>query len=76
MTKDIVDANIFLRFLLKDNKKYFNQAKKYFARAKEHKTTLILFSSAVFEINYVLMGIYSLPRKESAEILSSLVKIT
>jgi len=74
MTKYIVDTNVFLRFLLKDNKKYFNQAKKYFTRAKEHKTTLILLPSVVFEIDYVLRGVYSLPRKESAEILSSLVK--
>jgi len=74
MTKYIVDTNVFLRFLLKDNKKYFNQAQKYFIQAKEHKITLILLPSIVFEIDYVLKGVYSLSRKESANILSSLVK--
>jgi len=74
MTKYIVDANIFLRFLLKDNKKYFNQARKYLTRAKERKITLILFPQVVFEIDYVLKGVYSLSRQESANILSSFVK--
>ena len=74
MIKYIVDANIFLRFLLKDNKKYFNQARKYFTQAKECKITLILLPPVVFEIDYVLKGVYSLSRQESANILSSLVK--
>jgi len=74
MTKYVVDTNVFLRFLLKDNKKYFNQARKYLTRAKERKITLILLPQVVFEIDYVLKGVYSLSRKESANILSSLVK--
>ena len=74
MTKYVVDTNVFLRFLLKDNKKYFNQARKYLTRAKERKITLILLPQVVFEIDYVLKGVYSLSRKESANILSSLIK--
>ena len=74
MTKYVVDTNVFLRFLLKDNKKYFNQARESFLRAKECKITLILLPPVVFEIDYVLKGVYSLSRQESANILSSLVK--
>lgn len=74
MTKYIVDTNVFLRFLLKDNKKYFNQAQKYFAQAKEGKITLILLPQVLFEIDYVLRGVYSLSKKETVDILSTLVK--
>ena len=74
MTKYVVDTNVFLRFLLKDNKKYFSQAKKYFLQAKEGKIILILLPPVVFEIDYVLKGVYSLSRQESAKILSFLVK--
>lgn len=74
MIKYIVDTNIFLRFILKDNKKFFNQARKYFVQAKEHKIALIVVAPVVFEIDYVLKGVYSLSRKESADIISLLVK--
>lgn len=74
MTKYIVDTNVFLRFILKDNKKFFNQAEKYFTKAKKRKVVLILLPSVVFEIDYVLRGVYSLSRRESADILSLLVK--
>lgn len=74
MAKYIVDTNVFLRFFLKDNKKYFNQAKKFFSQAKEGKITLILLPQVLFEIDYVLRGVYSLSKRETADILSILVK--
>jgi len=72
--KFIVDTNIFIRFLLKDNKKFYQQAKKYFNDAKEKKIVLILLSQVVFEIDYVLRSVYKLSRKESADILKNLIK--
>ncbi|MGI6776239.1 MAG: PIN domain-containing protein [Patescibacteria group bacterium] len=74
MAKYIVDTNVFLRFLLKDNEEYFKKARRYFLRAKKHQITLILLPVVVLEINYVLKGVYSLSRQESAKILSSLLK--
>lgn len=74
MKKFIVDTNIFIRFLLKDNKKFYQQAKKYFNDAKEKKIVLILLSQVVFEIDYVLRSVYKLSRKESADILKNLIK--
>ncbi|MDP1760349.1 MAG: PIN domain-containing protein [Candidatus Woesebacteria bacterium] len=74
MKKYIVDTNIFIRFLLKDNEKFYQQAKKYFDDAKEKKIVLILISQVVFEIDYVLRSVYKLSHKESADILINLVK--
>ena len=74
MAKYIVDTNVFLRFLLKDNEEYFKKARRYFLQAKKHQITLILLPVVVLEINYVLRGVYALSRQESAKILSSLIK--
>lgn len=74
MKKYIVDTNVFLRFLLKDHKKYYQTAKDYFTKAKKGKIKLVLIPEVVLEIDYVLRGVYSLSRKESAEILTKLVK--
>lgn len=74
MKKYVVDANVFLRFILRDHEKYYQIAKDYFSRAKEGKIVLILIPEVVLEINYVLRGVYSLSRKESAEYLASFVK--
>lgn len=74
MKKYLVDTNVFLRFLLKDHPKHFKTASQYFAQAKEGKITLILIPEVVFEIDYVLRGVYSLSKKEVADVLDKLVK--
>jgi len=74
MKKFIVDTNVFLRFLLKDNKKFYQTASEYFSQAKKKKLILILIPEVIFELDYVLRGVYSLSRKESAEVLQKLVK--
>lgn len=75
MKKYIVDTNIFLRFLLRDNEELFQKAKKYLTDAKEKKIILILIAQVVFEIDYVLRGVYKLSRQESTDYLAKLVKI-
>lgn len=74
MKKYIVDTNVFLRFLLKDNKKYYQKAENYFKQAKEGKIELILLPEVVFEIDYVLRGVYALSKKQSADILIKPIK--
>lgn len=74
MNKYLVDTNVLLRFLLKDDQKLYQQAKKYLLRAKDGQVSLILLPQVIFEIDYFLRGVYSLSRKESSEILSTLVQ--
>lgn len=74
MKKYIVDSNVFLRFFLKDHKKHYQIAQKYFTQAKEGKIILFLIPEVVLEIDYVLRGVYDLSKKESADILAKLVK--
>lgn len=74
MKKCLVDTNVLLRFLLKDDPKLYQQAKNYFLQAKEGKISLILLPWVIFEIDYVLQGVYLLSKKERFGILSTLVK--
>lgn len=74
MKKYLVDTNVLLRFFLKDNLGYYNEAKKYLIKAKEKEIELILIPEVIFEIDYVLAGFYSLGKKERIEILANLIK--
>lgn len=74
MKRYIVDTNIFLRFFVKDNESFYQKAKKYFNEAKDKKVVLILLNQVIFEIDYVLKGVYKFSRQESADILKNLVK--
>lgn len=74
MKKYIVDTNVILRFLLRDNEKLFRRAKEYFTLGRSQQVTLILVAQVLFELDYVLRGVYSLNRRETADILGKLVK--
>lgn len=74
MKEYLVDTNVFLRFLLKDDLKHFKIANKFFTQAKKGKVILILIPEVVFELDYVLRGVYSLSKKETADILANLIK--
>ena len=64
MAKYIVDTNVFLRFLLKDNEEYFKKARRYFLQAKKHQITLILLPVVVLEINDVLKEVILYPARK------------
>jgi len=68
------DANIFLRLALEDNKQFANKAAKYFTQSKEGKIKLIFTSEIIVEIIYVLLKVYSVPKIEIIEKISTLVK--
>jgi len=74
MKKYFLDTNVILRFLLKDNEKYFNQTKNYFEKAKKGEIELNLIPEVLFEIDYVLRGVYSLSKNEVVDILLKLIK--
>lgn len=69
-----VDANIFLRFILEDNKKLAKKAKEYFQKAKEEKIKLIFTPEIIMEINYVLLKVYSVDKVKVVDYLSTLIK--
>ena len=74
MKKYFLDTNVILRFLLKDNEVYFSQTKNYFEKAKKGEIELNLIPEVLFEIDYVLRGVYSLSKNEVVDILLKLIK--
>lgn len=67
------DANIFLRFILKDHEKLTAKSRQYFSQAKSKQITLIVLSEIILEIEYVLRKVYKISRKEIGVHLSNLV---
>lgn len=74
MKKYLLDTNVFLRFLLQDNKKYYQTASNYFKKAQEKKIETEIIPEVIFELDYVLKGVYHLSKKEVTDILLKLVK--
>ena len=74
MKKYFIDTNVILRFLLHDNEEYYNKAAGYFEDAKAGKIELNLIPEVVFEIDYVLRGVYSLSKQEVVEVCSRLAR--
>lgn len=67
------DTNVFLRFLLQDNPKQYDQAKNYFLQAKAGKIKIFIIPEIILEIDYVLKKVYILPRIEVSSKLLHLV---
>jgi len=74
MKKYYTDANIFLRFILKDNPTQSQKASNYFHKAQMRQIELIFLPEVIAEIEYVLRKQYKETREKVAEVLSALVK--
>ncbi len=73
MKRWLVDTNVVLRFLLADDKELYLKAKEYFNQARKGEIELILIPQVVFEVEYVLKGVYGIKAKARSQILRSLV---
>ena len=71
-----IDTNVILRFLLHDNEKLYQQAKIFITKAKNKEIELHLVPEVLFEVDYVLRGVYHLTKKESSEIILNLTLST
>ncbi len=70
----IIDANVVLRYLLKDDEDLFKQANKIFEEIFTGKKKAYILQSVIAEIVYVLKGVYDVDKEEIAEVLTELLK--
>jgi len=70
--KKLVDANVLLRYLLKDDEALFKKAYDLLERVKDGKELIIIPESVLAECVYVLLRIYKVDREIIAEKLKSL----
>lgn len=74
MKKYLIDTNVILRFLIKDDERLFKKATFYFERAKNKKIIIEVIPEIIFELDYVLRGVYRLKKKEVVKIILKIVK--
>jgi uncharacterized protein len=68
-----VDANVFLRFFVKDAPALYEKAKNLFEDAENGKVKLQTSELVVAEIVWVLESYYDLSRKEIVNVLATLL---
>lgn len=73
MRRILVDANVVLRFLRRDDPVQSEQAKRLMVHAKEGKYNLVLSVLTVAEVFYALRASYKLERGKAAAILTDLL---
>ncbi|EDP74796.1 PIN domain-containing protein [Hydrogenivirga sp. 128-5-R1-1] len=71
----LIDANVILRYLLRDNKELYAKAEEVFNDMMEGKTKILILESVIAEVVYVLQRIYNVSRKEISEILRKLIEL-
>jgi len=69
----IVDTNVFLRFLLKDNTSLYKKAESIFLKAKTGKVKLFVPSIVIFEISFILNSTYKFAKEEIIHNIESLL---
>lgn len=73
MKKYIADTNFILRYLLADNKEYYEKTKIIFEQARIGKCQIEIIQSVFTEVIFVLSSFYKVPKIEIVRILKSLL---
>jgi predicted nucleic-acid-binding protein len=69
----VIDANAILRYLLDDHAEHSQQARQIFARLRTGELRGFVTEGVLIECVYVLLKVYSVPKKEIAENLRGLL---
>ncbi len=75
MEEFFVDTNIFLRFLLKDDRKKAERCKKLFEKAKRGKIQIFTSDLVIAEVVWTLESFYKLGKKEVSEKVKRLLTL-
>ncbi|MCU1230111.1 MAG: PilT protein domain protein [Acidobacteria bacterium] len=75
MQRVVVDANVFLSFMVHRNDKQRDAAKALLAKAEDGELVAILPQFVVFEIVYVLQSAYSIRDEELAKLTRDLLAL-
>ena len=70
----IIDANVVLRYLLRDHEEFYREAETLFNQAFSGKKKVFINDAVIAEVVYVLSGFYKVSRQEIAQVLKELLK--
>ena len=65
----LIDANVILRYLLKDDERHYSIANTFFEEVFSGKKVAYVLQSVLAEVIYVLVKLYQIQRTEVAEVL-------
>ncbi|PIU36470.1 hypothetical protein CO005_00945 [Candidatus Roizmanbacteria bacterium CG_4_8_14_3_um_filter_34_9] len=71
-----IDANFFLRFLLKDNLTQLKVVREYFLKAKSRTIKIVCLIEIILETEYVLKKVYKYPRAIISQFLLYILNIS
>ena len=71
--KVLLDANILIRFLVRDHEEHYLKSVEIFKAIEEGKTEAMLMNFILAEVIYVLKRIYKYEKKEIASTLKKLL---
>lgn len=73
LPKKIVDANVVLRFFLRDDEEQFGKAKDFLQRLEIGRDEALLTEIVFAEIVWVLSKVYGIPRNDIANKFSQVI---
>ena len=73
MPKKLVDANVILRYLLRDDEPLFQKASEILEKVRTGEEKVVILESVLTECVYVLLKVYGVNRSTIAEKLSGLL---
>ena len=73
LPEKIVDANVILRFFIRDNEEQFLRAKAFIQRLELGKENVLMTEIVFAEVVWVLNKVYEVPRQEIADTFSKVI---
>ena len=73
MARKLVDANVILRYLLRDDEPLFQKASEVLEKVRTGEEKVLILESVLTECVYVLLKIYGVNRSAIAEKLGGLL---
>ena len=73
LPEKIVDANVILRFFVRDNEEQFLRAKAFIQRLELGKENVLMAEIVFAEVVWVLNKVYEVPRQEIADTFSKVI---
>lgn len=72
MTKVLLDTNIWIRYILRDNEEQFKRVKSLIEDGEEGKIKIYCSSIIFLEVSYVLKNVYNFKFEEILQVMTSI----
>lgn len=71
----MIDANVILRYLLRDNEQLYRKAESLFNEVFSGRKRALIIQPVIAEVVYVLQKLYKVSREEIAQVLTEFLRM-